>query len=179
MSYLKQKDSYSCGAIAIANALKWAGAKITYKDLPKIKKMLVCRPYDGTSWTALHSVIISDFFKKYAKGVLLSGPKKKDIDKHLLNGGGAIIVYVYPTKKFLSDQVVARYHSDGLKLLGHVFFIEKRIGRGYIVCNEYDTSVDKTSMNDEYFLRENWKKYKDDEAPNQDSRIIWLLTRKK
>jgi len=42
MRYIKQKDNYSCGPVAIVNALKWAGEKTTYKNIKEIKQKCNC-----------------------------------------------------------------------------------------------------------------------------------------
>jgi len=46
--YIKQRDEYSCGAIGVANALKWAGKRFSYRDEAKsfIKKCK-CTPGKG------------------------------------------------------------------------------------------------------------------------------------
>jgi hypothetical protein len=47
--YCKQRDSYSCAAIAVLNLLKWQDLKFTYRDLPTIRKQLKTVPGTGTS----------------------------------------------------------------------------------------------------------------------------------
>jgi hypothetical protein len=46
--YLRQRDTYSCGPIAILNALKWAGASKTGKSIRTLRKDAKCNYPDGT-----------------------------------------------------------------------------------------------------------------------------------
>jgi len=48
MRYCKQRDKYSCGAIAVLNATKWLGWGFGYKDLPFIKATLGTTKFYGT-----------------------------------------------------------------------------------------------------------------------------------
>lgn len=48
MKYITQRDKFSCGPIAVINALKWQGFCITEKALPAVREMLDCIRVHGT-----------------------------------------------------------------------------------------------------------------------------------
>ena len=57
--YTKQYDHYSCGPVAIINALKWAGYSASLKkDKPRILKISKCKPPKGTSVFNLNKAIL-------------------------------------------------------------------------------------------------------------------------
>jgi hypothetical protein len=57
MRYCKQRDKYSCGAIALLNIDKFFGRQITYQDLPKYKELVDCQPISGTQISNISKVI--------------------------------------------------------------------------------------------------------------------------
>jgi hypothetical protein len=94
--YLRQRDLYSCGVIALLNALKWAGYNITYrKDFDKAKRACKCTP-DG--------VYPNDFdvaIRRYKKLIVLpdehsfEAPSIKLLDEHLALGGAFVLSFIY------------------------------------------------------------------------------------
>lgn len=48
MRYIKQRDDYSCGPVALINILKWLGRKCTYTDLAMVKRLCNCNQ-NGTN----------------------------------------------------------------------------------------------------------------------------------
>lgn len=57
MRYCKQRDTYSCGAIALLNVDKFFGRCVTYRDLPKYLAMVRCNTIDGTRMTYISKAI--------------------------------------------------------------------------------------------------------------------------
>lgn len=92
--YIKQRDKYSCGPIALMNALKWAGAtKISsYTMLPSWRNICRTKRIEGTSFTDLFraaktaKMFIPICVKKAKPRVKLA-----DIDAHLRHGGAVIL----------------------------------------------------------------------------------------
>jgi len=88
--YCKQLEGYSCGPVAILNALKWAGLKKTYKDVKEYKEKCF---YDG--WEG--GVNVNDFsraFFTYRKHLVIRYRRNFNIgelDKHLETGGAAVV----------------------------------------------------------------------------------------
>lgn len=49
MRFCKQRDRYSCGAIAALNIDKFRGCRVTYEDLPYYRDLVRCRKeWNGT-----------------------------------------------------------------------------------------------------------------------------------
>ena len=57
MRYCKQRDKYSCGAIALLNVDKFFGRWVTYQDLPKYQELVDCRRDEGTKIVRISKVI--------------------------------------------------------------------------------------------------------------------------
>ncbi len=57
MRYCKQRDQYSCGALALLNIDKFFGRRVTYKDLPKYRKLVNCHRVTGTQTPNISKVI--------------------------------------------------------------------------------------------------------------------------
>lgn len=87
MRYVKQRDSYSCGPIALLNILKWSGLRKTYKDLPILQKECKCN--NGTWPEDLQKAV-----KKYSnlKSFSRRKPSILKIDQHLKRHGAVILV---------------------------------------------------------------------------------------
>jgi len=48
MRFCKQRDKYSCGAIALLNIDKFFGHRATYQDLPRYQELVKCGRPHGT-----------------------------------------------------------------------------------------------------------------------------------
>ena len=90
--YSKQYNYFSCGPIALLNALKWAGCNYSLKnDLKRIKKL--CKlDNDGVLVSDFHSAL-----KKESKNILKYKRYIKfsinNMISHLNNGGSIILNY--------------------------------------------------------------------------------------
>jgi hypothetical protein len=90
--YSKQYDYYSCGPIALLNALKWAGCNYSVKkDLDRIKKECKLQD-DGVFVNDFHSAV-----KKESKDIFIYKRYTKfttdKMIKHLLKGGSILLNY--------------------------------------------------------------------------------------
>lgn len=83
MNYLKQTDTYSCGPVAIMNALIFQG--FTPKGLEALSQMMNCKPPNGTKIRP---------FSKIASGLGFTRVYKPDLDKlhEILDRGDAVIL---------------------------------------------------------------------------------------
>lgn len=55
--FLGQEDSYSCGPVAIANALAYTGMHLTKEDIPSICEFCNCKPPLGAMpWDITHAL---------------------------------------------------------------------------------------------------------------------------
>lgn len=89
--YIRQRDNYSCGPVALLNALKWAGRTkgTSYATLPSWRGTCQTDRRTGTSFTNLF---------RAARMLPVLGAKKAkptvrlaDIDAHLKRGGAVIL----------------------------------------------------------------------------------------
>jgi hypothetical protein len=93
--YLRQRDDFSCGPIALMNVLKWAGYNITYKDHTRFVKMCKC------SKTGTFSDAFDDALRRYTKLMVLPddgpfpAPKIELVDECLAVGGVVVFSYFY------------------------------------------------------------------------------------
>lgn len=61
MKYFRQKDKYSCGPVAILNALKHYGIPATGQDLSYIKDLCQTTPAIGTNIVDFHRTVMKFF----------------------------------------------------------------------------------------------------------------------
>lgn len=55
--FCKQRNRFSCGPIALLNADKFFGLKVTYRHLPAYKLMVDCTPAHGTLTTRMSKML--------------------------------------------------------------------------------------------------------------------------
>jgi len=123
LRYIKQRDKYACGPIAIMNVLKWAGAKITYNSHFKhIKKISNCG-ISGTDYDGIVKVVKS--YKKLFDVLECHFIYISDIDYYIKNRGSIILEYYYKDLESF----------DGYS--GHYVFISGKLGKHYLVVNNY------------------------------------------
>jgi len=102
MRFVRQRDNYSCGPVAIMNVLKWAGHPINYQDsISQLQRLCNCRPKDGKG--TMHS----DFDRALRKIADRLGsfkvrrvhrPALSEIEEHLQAGGLVILNYYWRKK---------------------------------------------------------------------------------
>ena len=96
--YVKQRDKFSCGPVAIMNVLKWSGMEFSHEYLRDWAGGLCeCGPPDGTA------------HKKFEKGLRQASkaygrpftvrkvmhPTLAQIDEHLREGGAIVLNYYW------------------------------------------------------------------------------------
>jgi len=90
--YLKQRNPFSCGPIAIINAIRWAGGVAPYEKIHRLKKECVCIPKWGCPYAAFDRTL-----RKEGKGLFKVKRKYRPtiakVTSHLLNGGAVILDY--------------------------------------------------------------------------------------
>jgi len=97
--YLKQRDGYSCGPVAIMNVVKWAGLTFSYKNEIKFFQSICgCEPVFGTNHPnfdkALRTIAGEIEGLKVRR---VQSPKLWQIEDHL--GAGGIIILNYHWRK--------------------------------------------------------------------------------
>lgn len=146
--YLKQRDQFSCGPIAIINAAKWAGRHLTYADLRAISTACGCVSPTGTRQRGIDGVL-----RTLCRVTYCCNPTKDRLDKHLKAGGAAVV-------NFGIDR--------GDEWDGHYVFVPERLGMCYVVVNDGTTTKCYTNRT---FLTRCWRRYKG--RPLR----VWLLSR--
>ena len=114
--YLRQRDNYNCGPVAIINALKFFGERATQKDISRIAKIVNCKSPHGTSPKNMNKGI-----NKIFKCEKMEDPTMRDIDQILLNGNPVILNYLI---------------QENGERWGHYIFIPRRETDGFIIINE-------------------------------------------
>ena len=96
--YIVQPDKYSCGPVAIFNALRWAGNKIHVSELKRIKEDAKCVSSGKTKDKA--GTMHNDFdrvIRKEGEGIFtvkrIYRPKISEMEEHIRNGGAIAMTY--------------------------------------------------------------------------------------
>ena len=117
MRYCKQRDRFSCGPVAIINALKFFGVKATYKDVPKYRKLTNCRRPHGVKRKYINKPLQNIF-----KCTKINNPTMRQLDDFLKKG--------YPI-------ILSHLIRKNAKTWGHFIFIPRRERDGFVLINEY------------------------------------------
>jgi hypothetical protein len=113
--WLRQRDKFSCGPIALINLDKWRGKSVTNRDLPRYQRRCSCRHPRGT--------VIANFSRIVGRPHYRLNYRR--FKQHLLSGGTAIIniVWAYGVGHFFFVRGVAE-RNDGRRGFLAVNFIE-------------------------------------------------------
>lgn len=110
MKYFRQRDRYSCAAVAFLNAFKWMGINTSSKQLSSLKQMLRTTVKDGTTRRDSAWLAKSAGFKRVRK------PTIAKLDAELIAGNALIVETGFPDRD-----------------CGHAYLIIRRTTR-YFVC---------------------------------------------
>lgn len=126
--YVKQNDDYSCGPIAIINALKWIGRKASYGSLKRIQKACHCDEDGSSEWNLLRCL------RKMGIDVrILHNPRAMDLDLLLEQGKSMIVSYYFKNNGYWNG------HKGYLD--GHYVFVSRKTKRRYVVHNDHGKST--------------------------------------
>lgn len=119
MRYMKQRDNYSCGPVAIMNVLKWAGLKFSYGEkIDYISKLCKCKAPGGSYHNHFDKALrnVTDGLLKIQK---IKRPKLAQIEEHLKTGGVVIINYAWKKidKKGRHYALIADINKSELSML--------------------------------------------------------------
>jgi hypothetical protein len=115
--YVKQRDLYSCGPIAVANALKWAGKDISYKKHHKgFKRLCGAHNIKGVRPRNLEKAL-----KVAGKGLFsitpVCKPKLEEIDKHLSGNGCIVLSYAWTERKVEENVTIVYVNGHYINIL--------------------------------------------------------------
>ncbi len=95
MRYIKQRDKYRCGPVALMNILKWGGRWLTYDDMrDSLTALCRCTPEGGTGWGKFDQGLRK--VAKRHKGFTVEKvrrPRLAEIEAHLRGGGALVLNY--------------------------------------------------------------------------------------
>lgn len=111
--YMRQRNRFSCGPIAILNSLKWAGQKVTYEGWYRnLKRACGCNRIFGTNQK------IFDKNLRYLGSHLFTirkrnRPKLSEIEKHVTNGGAVLLSYYWNNNGYSGRHFALIVDYDG------------------------------------------------------------------
>lgn len=92
MRYCRQRDTYSCGPIAVLNSMKWAGLPVSYKRLKYMQKTRGFCKQTGVGTRGLYRLLRRSL-KETCHIVFSAHPKLSHIIKHLQQGGAVLLLF--------------------------------------------------------------------------------------
>lgn len=96
--YIKQRDKFSCGPVAILNALRWAGADVSTGYVYVLSDKCRCVPVGvrrdkvGTDHYDFDRVIRQESEGLFRVDLILK-PRLEEIETHLQDGGAVVLNY--------------------------------------------------------------------------------------
>lgn len=135
--YVKQKDEYNCGPIAIVNVLKWAGLPLTYGSMHIFNHLMGTSIRKGTRRLEMSKTL--KLFKQIINFRHKNEPSVEDIRNHLDKGGIAILLI--------------RWIEDG-ESWGHYFVVDEVINGGIYSVINFTKSMPARSNITNYSLAE-------------------------
>lgn len=100
MRYVKQRDHYSCGPVAIMNVLKWVGVRFNYQERIKVlQEACDCVPTRGTRHAAFDRALrlAAKLVTADVRIRRVHRPKLSQIEEHLRSGGAVVLNYRWKT----------------------------------------------------------------------------------
>ena len=90
--FVKQKDKFRCGPIAIINALRWAGIDIKYNEVKPIGELCGCVAQGGCV-PIKFDLALRKKVGEYFKVKLVAAPIFPEIEEHLRSNGIIVLYY--------------------------------------------------------------------------------------
>jgi len=164
--YLKQKEKGTCGPVAVINALKWAGLRVTEKThKKKIQKLTSynmrhgrgfqgCFPFDIDYALSYYKSI--NIQKRRDKITFANGNLFEEINYHLDNDGSLLIRYFWKPGK------------------GHYSLCIGRTSRTYTLVND---SAEKTVINRSWRTMNKMLQTVNHAVGMEEHPVVWFLKR--
>ena len=162
MRYVRQRNQFTCGPVAVLNAVRWAGGRARFEDkFDDYVERCRCVPPWGTKHGAFDRVLRVEGDGLY-KVRRVYRPTIAQITSHLLNGGAVILNY--RTGKKHKDPRKERRHFYMLTASSPFGMIFEAVNR-----NENTPALSEISIWD---LEKDFKHRRSDRAFK-----AWFLTR--
>lgn len=92
--YIKQKDEFGCGPVALLNVRLWAGQSVTYKQNYEECKT-TCKCLEGTQRSHFHRAL-NHFAPNSYNVYTNSNLNIKDLSNHIKTDGIAVLLHYFP-----------------------------------------------------------------------------------
>ena len=94
--YIKQRDKFRCGPVAVLNSLRWAGANVSTNYVYELSEKCKTRPfgYGGTSHHDFDRVMRKEGGELFKADLILK-PRINEIEEHLKKGGALVLNYAW------------------------------------------------------------------------------------
>lgn len=135
--YIRQRDTYGCGPIAMMNAFKWAGFHFSYSELkPLFYALARCGYPDGCSPRYLDQGLrgLNEIWGSPLKITRRYHVTKKEVDRRLDQGEAVILLT--GRKPSLYGFSEGGAEADASFFWGHYVFVPRKAGASYIVVND-------------------------------------------
>jgi hypothetical protein len=157
--YIKQRDNFRCGPVAVINSLRWAGADISTNYVYELTDKCLATPTNGGTPHYAFDRILREDGKGLLNVDLILKPRMYEIEDHLKKGGVAVLNYVWFDER------------DGDSHRHYVLITEEsKSGRTFEVVNDFKTRPAATKIR-----RKTFAKYFD--FRNDETAKAWLLTK--
>lgn len=121
--YKKQNDNFRCGPVALLNAMKWAGARVSYKDwIDYLCALCNCYDSKGTKYPDLIKA-----FRACSKGLFsfkqVDFPSLKEIQNHIRKEGAVVLLhetYILPRNFHASLLIGGGRRNDFASINGYI-----------------------------------------------------------
>ena len=123
--YVRQRDQYRCGPIAILNALKWAGARVSSSDyLDYLTELAVCGPSPRGTWHKTFDRALRVAGEDFYSVRRIYYPTLGEIEFHLQDDGAIVLNYYWRIDK---EDVSSRHFQllVGMNASGDVLSVNR------------------------------------------------------
>jgi len=156
--YVKQRDKFRCGPVAVLNSLRWVGADVSANYVYELSEKCKTKSY-GMSGTNYYNFdrILRDEGQDLVNVKLILKPRLYEIEEHLREGGVVVLNYAWG-------------QEDSHR---HYTFIpeESETGKTFVMVNEFDNRPAVTKVRRKTFVNRCFAHRNDDDAK------AWLLTK--
>ena len=132
MRYVKQRDKFRCGPIAVLNALKWQGLCITGTALDDLNELLACKRRNSSK----HSGTYAWKFDRVAKRLgfrRIHKPSVAKLDRALKAGNAVLTLLSAKDKSWGHYSLVTR----GTQRMYFVVNVNRKEGHKWMPRSEY------------------------------------------
>ena len=155
--YVRQNDHFSCGPVAIANAMKWAGLKFSYaKSRERFLKACNCQNPVGTTTRNFERAL-----RELTDGLIevkrRYGASTEDIKNHIKDGGSVVVC-----GKRVWDFQLGSHYFNCVDYDGNKFLVTNETPSGsvngeeiyswlWLTKKQFEKKIDSGDISDELY----------------------------